>query len=178
MLESRRLYLRRLERTDLERSLKWINTPEIMIMMGSRGPRTAFHQEKWFESVATSQTNIVLALCQKEDHRHIGNLSLFNIDYIDRNAGMTIFIADSELRGKKYGPEATWLLLEYAFDYLNLNKVYAKTDNPGAARMYEKLGFIKEGVLRQQSFQDGEYVDKIAYGILRSEFDRSMDYVE
>lgn len=170
MLTGKNVYLRRLEQSDLERSHKWINTPEIMVMMGSRGPRTAYHQDRWFESIATSQTNIVFALCQVEDDRHIGNVSLFNIDYIDRNAGLTIFIADQEMRGKKYGQQAIMLLLDYAFNYLNLHKVYCKTDNSAAAGMYEKLGFLKEGVLRQQSYQDGQYVDKIVFGILRDEY--------
>jgi len=172
MLKGKRLYLRRLEFSDLERTHKWINAPEIMVMMGSRGPRTLMQQERWFESIASSRTNIVFALCLISNDEHIGNLSLFNIDYIDRNAGMTIFIFDKKYRGKGYGPESTRLLMEYAFDYLNLHKVYCKTDNPGAARMYESLGMKKEGIMRQQSFQFGKYVDKTIFGILNLEFIR------
>lgn len=172
MLTGENTYLRRLEKIDLERSLKWINDPSIMVIMGVWGPRTAYHQERWYEEIAVSKTNLVFALCLKESDEHIGNLSLFDIDYINRNAGLTIFIADEGHRGGGVGTEAVRLLVEYAFDYLNLHRVYCRTNNEIAAKLYERIGFVKEGVSRQSSYEFGQYMDKVLYGLLKNDYEK------
>lgn len=170
MLRGDEVYLRRLESGDLEHCHSWINDPSIFTIMGVFGPRSYAEQLSWFESLVGSRTNLVFALCRVEDDLHIGNVSLFDIDYISRNAGLTVFIAEEAHRGEGYGTEAVSLLCEYAFGYLNLHKVYCKTDNAVAGKLYESLGFKQEGVLRAQTYRDGAYMDKLLYGVLRSEF--------
>jgi RimJ/RimL family protein N-acetyltransferase len=63
------------------------------------------------------------------------------------------------LQGKGYGTEAVKLLLKFAFNDLNLNKVYLKVfqNNERAIKCYLKAGFVKEGLLRKESFIDGSY---------------------
>lgn len=173
MLRGAKVFLRKLEETDLDQSLAWVNDPEIFITMGLWGPRTAAEQREWFKSIATSRKNLIFALCFTDSSEHIGNVSLFDIDYRSRNAGITIFIPDPSLQGKGYGPEALGLLCVYAFDYLNLHKVYAKTDNPHAAKMYERIGFIQEGHAREHVFRYGAYVDKYSYGLIAREYKRA-----
>lgn len=174
ILQGDDVYLRRLAREDLSRTLPWINDEEIMVIMGVRGPRNREMQEDWFENLKTREDNIVFAICLNESNDHIGNVSLFDINYIDSNAGLTVFIGDEENRGSGFGTEAVELLLRYAFDYLNLHKVYCKTnaENP-AVGLYKNIGFKQEGMLREQSYEYGEYVDKIKMGILAREFDHS-----
>jgi RimJ/RimL family protein N-acetyltransferase len=97
-------------------------------------------------------------------------LSLFDIDLRNSNAGLTIIIPDENEQGKGYGTESVKILCDYAFRFLGLNKVYCKTDNPYASKMYERIGFMHEGTLRKQSYRYGEYVDKLCFGLLRVEF--------
>ena len=175
MLLGEKVYLRRLERSDLEKSLRWINNPEIMVIMGVFGPRTALEQEQWYEGIAQSRSNLIFAVCLVNNSEHIGNISLFDIDYINRNAGLSIFLAEPEHQGCGYGAEAVRLMVEYAFVYLNLHKVYSKTERLEAARMYERVGFKKEGVLREHEFKYGQYTDKLVYGLLRTEFGRDEE---
>ncbi|MBX3492693.1 MAG: GNAT family N-acetyltransferase [Parvibaculum sp.] len=170
LLHGGKVFLRRLEESDLERCERWINMPEIYTIMGVFGPRTRTEQEVWYRNISTSRTNLVYAVCLAKDGRHIGNLSLFDVNYMHRNAGVTVFIADEEHRSGGLGLEAVSLACEYAFDYLNMHKLHAKTDNPVAGKLYLKLGFVQEGVLRQQSYYSGKYVDKILFGLLRDEF--------
>ena len=168
-----RVVLRRLEESDLERCEQWINMPEIYTIMGVFGPRTKMEQAAWYKSIAASRTNLVFAICLASDGTHIGNLSLFDVNYMHRNAGVTVFIADERHRSSGLGVEAVSLACEYAFDYLNMHKLHAKTDNPVAGKLYLKLGFVQEGLLRQQSFYSGRYIDKVLYGVLRDEFVRA-----
>jgi len=83
-----------------------------------------------------------------------------------------IHIGEEECRGKGYGTEATQLMLSYAFETLNLNRVELGVYdfNKQAIHVYEKAGFIREGIKRQDKFVNGRYADALIYGILASEY--------
>ena len=65
------------------------------------------------------------------------------------------------------------MMIKYVFDDLGFRRLksYTHSGNEASMRFQEKLGFIKEAVLRQEYFFDGEYVDGIDYGMLRKEYD-------
>jgi RimJ/RimL family protein N-acetyltransferase len=172
MLTGNKMYLRILEETDLEKTLGWINDPDLMVLMGVRGPKTLMMQKRWFEELNKNSDKIIFAICIKESDEHIGNVSLYSIDLIHRNAGLSIFIFDKKFHHKGYGTEALILLLEYAFNYLNLHRVYCKTSSEykEAMNIYRKLGFCEEGKLRQHEFHKGEYIDKIIMGLIKNDF--------
>jgi RimJ/RimL family protein N-acetyltransferase len=81
-------------------------------------------------------------------------------------------LGEPEEWGKGYGSEATRLVLRYAFETLNLNRVWLHVYeyNERGLRAYEKAGFRREGRLRQEMFRDGRYWDTIVMGILRDEW--------
>jgi len=74
---------------------------------------------------------------------------------------------------KGYATEATHLLIGHAFETLNLNRVWLHVydKNPRALRAYEKVGFKKEGVLRQDHYREGRYWNTIVMAILREEWE-------
>ncbi len=75
-------------------------------------------------------------------------------------------------RGQGYGTEAVELLLDFGFRDLNLHRIYLHvfSHNAAAIRVYEKSGFVREGLLRQTAYIDGEYRDVILMGIIREEY--------
>ena len=170
---SKRTFLRVLEASDIQRTQAWINQPEIGEIMGYL-PRSLQHQEEWFSTVTRDSTKFIFAICRIDTKEHIGNVALGRIDYINRNAMLSIFIARESERGNGAGSEALTGILDFAFFRLNLHRVYLQTSlaYPGAVAFYEKHGFSKEGVLRQQTFHFGTFHDKHIYGILREEFIR------
>jgi len=169
MLSDGKLYIRRLEKTDLDRTWRWLNQPEIFQRIGVLAPISKSRQEAWFEQMDKQNDKFVFAICLSQGDEHIGNLSLDTIDYRHRTARLSIFIAESDQRGGGFGSRAIKLLLQYAFDFLNLNRVWCKVtdDADNLPAFYEKLGFQIEGKMRQHEFIDGKYVDKIILGILR-----------
>lgn len=169
MLKGSRVFLRPLEPYDLDKTLEWINDPEIFITMGVFGPRSSQSQKDWYNGLVNNRNNLVFAVCNL-NNIHIGNVSLFDVDYRNRNAALTIFLYGDENQGKGYGPDVLRLLIEYGFNYLNLERIYCKTDNKHAAKVYERLGFKHEGTLRKQAYRKGAYVDKYVYGLLRDEY--------
>jgi diamine N-acetyltransferase len=172
MLEDGLIYLRKLEETDLDRTWEWVNDPDFFLMMGVDAPVTKTAQKRWFDKLDRINCKIVFAICLREGDKHVGNVSLDLIDYRHRNARLSIVLADPALRGRGIGSQAIELLLEYAFSFLNLHRLYCKAA-AGDARIlsfYSKLGFKLEGQLREHEYISGRYVDKIILGLLREEW--------
>ena len=73
---------------------------------------------------------------------------------------------------KNIATEATHLLLKYAFEELNLNKVSGSVvvDNIGSWKVAEKIGFKYEGTLKEHKYIDGKYRDEKCYGYLKSDW--------
>lgn len=77
-----------------------------------------------------------------------------------------------DAQGAGYATAGSGLLLDHAFDRLGLHKVRARTfaGNDPSRRVLEKLGFSEEGVLREEAFVDGEWVDQVYYGLTDPEW--------
>lgn len=164
------VFLRKLEEADLDRCWKWISDPEVFVTMGVCGPVTKTAQKRWFDELDRSRTKIVFAICLCEGEKHVGNVSLDMIDYRHRNARVAICIPDAALRGQGIGTRAMRLVQGYAFNFLNLHRLYCKTTagNEPVVRFYQRLGFVIEGCLRQHEFVRGRYVDKLILGAVRT----------
>jgi RimJ/RimL family protein N-acetyltransferase len=173
MLSDDLIYLRKLESTDLDGTWVWINDPEVYLKIGSQVPISKSAQQKWFERVDQSSDKIILAICLKDGDVHVGNVSLDSIENRHRTARLSIFIGNSAQRGKSIGSRAIRLLAAYAFNFLNLNKIWCKAtagDN-GIVKFYENLGFKQEGAMRRHEYIEGRYVDKLIFGLIKDEFD-------
>ena len=112
-----------------------------------------------------------LAIERISDGAFIGwcGLTRWNPDY--RSAAMGYCLHDAAW-GHGYATEAGRALLRWAFDTLDLNRVQAETDtrNMAAARVLEKLGFVREGTLREDCVVNGEVSDSGIYGLIRRQW--------
>ncbi len=97
------------------------------------------------------------------------HLTRWNPDYRSASLG---YCLDDSAWGHGYATEAGRALLQWAFDTLDLNRVQAETDtrNAASARVLEKLGFVREGTLREDCIVNGEVSDSWVYGLLRREW--------
>ena len=87
------------------------------------------------------------------------------------------YCPDDAAWGHGYATEAGRALLQWAFDRLDLNRVQAETDtrNVASARVLEKLGFVREGTLREDCVVNGEVSDSWVYGLIRRQWQPSPD---
>jgi RimJ/RimL family protein N-acetyltransferase len=92
-----------------------------------------------------------------------------------RSATMGYCLSDAAW-GQGFATEAAGALLQWAFATLNLNRVQAQTDtrNTASGRVLEKLGFVREGTLREDCIVDGEVSDSWVYGLLRRQWKPRM----
>jgi RimJ/RimL family protein N-acetyltransferase len=168
-----RVYLRALEPEDLAGPyVEWMNDYEVTRFLETgMFPVTTAALQRYLEATA-APTSVLLAIVEKSSGRHVGNIKLGPVHALHRRADLGIMLGDKRSWGRGYGREAVDLLLAYAFDRLNLNKVtlglYA--DHEAALRLYEGAGFKIEGTQRQQLFRDGAYRDRHVMGILREEY--------
>ncbi len=104
---------------------------------------------------------------EAQDH-FSGVIELVEIDYIHRNCEIQIAILP-QYQGHGYAKSAMIKGIEYAFNVLNLNKIYLYVDveNEKVIHIYQELGFVTEGKLLQQFFSSGQYHDSYFMGILR-----------
>jgi [ribosomal protein S5]-alanine N-acetyltransferase len=124
--------------------------------------------------LAEEGTGARLAIDLASDGRFIGwcALARWNPDF--RSAALGYCLGDAAW-GHGYATEAAGAVLQWAFDTLDLNRVQAETDtrNVASARVLEKLGFVREGTLREDCVVNGDVSDSWVYGLLRREWQPS-----
>lgn len=169
-MSSNPVTIRPLELSDISKLSKWLSSSYIGEVMGYF-PQSEYHQVEWFKKATLDTTKFIFAICDGTEN-YIGNVALGNINYIDRNADLSIFIADENDRRNGSGTIAVELILEFGFLRLNLNKIKVRTTEiyEGSISFWQKLGFVREGIMRQEKYQFGEYHDKVILSLLRSEF--------
>ena len=140
--------------------------------MGFRFPIQLDTAKEWLKNVReqNSKSRIVFAIRHKKNL--VGTISLHSIEQYQRKSLFGIYIGETAHRNKGIGYVSTCLILDYAFNGLDFRKVSLEVtdNNPSAIALYERIGFVKEGIRRQEYFVDGKYIDTHMYGILKEEF--------
>jgi RimJ/RimL family protein N-acetyltransferase len=167
-----RLYFRPLEREDAPRLTAYINDPAVRRTLLMYRPMSVGQEQAWLDGLGKDEHHVVVGIARQSDDALIGATGLHRIDSRGRHAELGLSLGDRSAWGQGFGTEATRMMLDYAFGTLNLNRVWLQVyaSNAPAIRVYEKTGFRKEGVQREQHFLEGRYEDGVLMGILRSEW--------
>lgn len=171
MIEGQKVRLRALEENDLERCYRWVNDPEVTEHLTIRFPMSTQQERQWLLQASSGDGDRSFAI-ETADGEHIGNIGLHRINWLDRNAELGILIGEKRHWNQGYGTDAIRTLLKFAFEEMNLHRVYLRVDadNPRAIRCYEKCGFVMEGTLRHGTYRRGRYKDQHVMSVLAHEF--------
>jgi RimJ/RimL family protein N-acetyltransferase len=106
------------------------------------------------------------------DGSYVGEVVLNDIDSHNRSAFFRTALAGQEHYNRGYGSEAIALLLDFAFNTLRLHRIELEVFvfNPRAIHVYEKLGFVREGLKREVLLWDGVYNDAIVMAMLERDY--------
>lgn len=175
-LESQRLYLRPLEKEDLDPLRQWANNPGIRGLTGEVTPTTQTGLEEFLQKLQTDASRVWFGIVLKDGHRLIGECGLLRMFPPWRTTDLSIILGDQAAWGKGYGTEAMYLLLDYAFGHLNFHRVSIGVvgSNERALRFYEKAGFKREGLQRDGYYYNHAYQDFVMLSILEDEFRASQ----
>lgn len=153
--------------------VKWINNPKVRKYARDIIPNSVDDAKRWFEPSERGIPDYIgFVIWHKKDKKPIGIIELSLIDWINGWANVGISIGEPAYWNKNIATESTELLIQYAFNELNLNKLQAGTaiENIGSWNVAEKIGFLIEGIKKHEMYVDGKYVDEKTYGLLKEDW--------
>lgn len=172
MIKTDHIYLNSLKYNDISLIFEWIKNNKQFLFNSLNNPINDLQHCECFEQIQKRNDKVMFGIRLIEDDKLIGLCQLCNINWQHRCSELDILISDIRTQGIGYETEATRLLLNFAFSDLNLHRVnlHVFETNYRAIRMYEKIGFVREGVMRKMAHIDGKYIDVLIMGILRDEY--------
>lgn len=172
-LVGQRCYLSPCSPDDAATWARWENDLAIAIPLGDEAYQLSSPARValWIDEINRHGEH-VFDIVTLEDDVLIGRAMLFNLNRVDRHGMVGLMIGEQAYQNRGYGTEALILLLDYAFNLLNLNSVRLGTFafNKRALRVYEKVGFREVGRWRQARLIAGKAYDAVMMDMLASEF--------
>ncbi len=164
--------IRPITEADTDNIIRWRNAPSVVEHFIYRTPLTAEAHLNWLHNRV--ETGDVAQFIIMDGETPVGSVYLRDIDRVNRKCEYGIFIGEESCRGKGVGSAAAKLALAYAFEELNMNRVFLRVfaDNRRAVKSYENAGFRYEGTFRQDVMIDGRGQDMEFYAILREEWQK------
>lgn len=175
LLRGERVWLTALSRADAAVMARWEYDSEYLRLMDSSPahPRSEEEILRWIDSVAKAHDVFTFGIRLTDTDELIGWAQLDGIEWAHRTTSLGIGIGNRNFWNQGYGAEAMALVINFAFNELNLHRIYLTvfSYNTRAMRLYEKLGFKREGIYREHLRRDGQRYDMLVYGLLRHEWD-------
>lgn len=170
ILKNGQILLRAIEEEDASVLCELINDPEIEhAVVGWSYPVSLAQQKKWIAALDNNCGTVRYAI--DAGNGIIGVAMLTSLDFKNRTANMNIKLT-KESQGHGYAIQAMELLIAYCFEELNLFCLTANVleSNKASQKLWEKLGFRRDGVLRSRVFKANVYHDLFAYSLLKDEY--------
>ena len=164
------IHLRRLEIKDAEGMHEWMNDSKVTEYFDlSETQKTMKSIQTFIKHCQIHQTSLHYAIVDESD-TYLGTISLKNIHLKNKHAEYAIVLRKSA-QGRGLGKQASELLIDKAFHELGLHKIYlnAITTNTIAIKLYEKLGFVRQGSFKDHLYLQGHYIDLYYYELLLGE---------
>lgn len=175
MIKGEKVYLSAIEKEDLKQLMKWRNLPHYRKNFREYREINLDMQENWYKTkVLNDLSTIMFSIKLVEDDSLIGCCGLCYINWVNRNADLSLYIGwnESYIDDQGFADESCKLLFKYGFDELGLNKIWTEIYEFDKKKyeLYNKLGFNKDGILRQQYYHEGKWWDSYIMSLLKSEF--------
>ena len=178
LLRGSRVRLTALTQSDLPTLVQWHQNPDFLRLFDALPacPKTEAALAQWIDDTNRATDTFLFAARSLDNDQLIGYVELDGILWPHRVSGISIAIGEAKQWGKGYGSEVMQLVLQFAFDELNLHRIQLTvfSYNERAIALYEKLGFQREGVHREHLQRDGKRYDMYLYGLLRSEWEKGL----
>jgi len=158
-----KITFRQLAEKDLPDRVRWFNDPEVARYFGPqvRSGTTIAKQRKWLKNLKDQDDRMDFIITV--DSKPVGSMGLIEINKVDKNAGLYIFIGEKNFWGTGVAVDALKFLADKTFKKLKLHKLWLHVYSPNARaiRCYEKFGFKTEAHLPEMVLLDGKYHDEI-----------------
>lgn len=177
MLSSDFVFLKPLVIEDAELIYQWKNDISLVhLLMSKPIPVSLDETKEWLDRTLKDKNQITLGIkinqVDSKEELLIGVIRLMFIDWINRKSELGIYIGNEKYRGIGIGKKAINLVLNYAFCFLNLHKIYLQVSesNKAAINLYKSVGFQVEGIRREEFWNKTSYENVVSMGILKHEY--------
>ena len=162
-----RVSLRTVERDDAEFVQRAHNDPDVRVPLGLDDPENGSQAEEYVEESVEDDGSVNLLVCVDGDP--VGQVVAMHARWTRPELSYWVL---PEYQGEGYATEAVSLLIDYVFDTFEARGLYAQAYayNEASWKLLERLGFGREGRLREDRFVRGAYRDTVHYGLLREEW--------
>jgi RimJ/RimL family protein N-acetyltransferase len=157
------------ERFITDTYLGWLRDTEInRYLVEPNQDTTLADVRDYCHRLISSERDYFFAILDRVTGRHIGNLRLGPIDAAARHCQLGMLIGDRDYHGRGFGTEAVNLATSFCFEVLRMHKVHLNVvdENRAAVRIYEKNGFVTEGLLKDHIFLGGRFYDLRLMGLM------------
>lgn len=162
-----KISIRKFEEKDIENKVKWINDERNNRFLHYDLPLIYENTLTWYKRIKDLETRYDAVI--ECDGVPVGLIGLLSVDYKNLKAEYYICLGEQDYKGRGIAKTASKLLIDYGFEKLGLNKIYLYTEeeNVGAQKLFEKLGFEKEGFFRDDLIYNGRKINRYAYALLK-----------
>ncbi len=159
--ETAGIFLRLMTAADTDLIVAWRNKDAVRKNFIYQELFTREGHENWIRTRVETGQVVQMIICDDATGKPLGSVYIRDIDREHNKAEYGIFIGEDDARGRGIGTAAAKLMLRYCFEEEGLHRVYLRAfaDNLQAIRSYEKAGFAREGLLRDDVRIGGEYRD-------------------
>lgn len=179
IIRGEQVLLRFIEPDDLEDIRGMTNDADQEFMIGGWSfPTAKKHQEEWYQRVLVDRNNLRLAI--EFEGSFVGLVTLTDIDWKNSKAESGIRLTLNAPKQKGIATDALKALLKYAFEELNLQRVYATVleHNLASKKLHDKCGYVVEGTLRKSIYKRGSYHSVYVMGFLKEEYLKKYNNVQ
>lgn len=172
MLTGKLVRLRPVEPADFECLWRWGQDPDVVRWMSSGYPESLEQaRRRLAEAPRNGYENCRFIIESLSDRRAVGFVRLRGAKPEVGNAELDIQLGEKDVWGRGYATEAMRLACRYGFDEMRLHRISLDfvAENTAARRVYEKVGFVEEGRVRECFRRDGRWHDMILMGLLEGE---------
>lgn len=147
--------------------LSWLNDAEVTRYMEIFQPYTKDQLLEFLKKAESNEELLFWAIHVKESGKHIGNIKIDPVNRRHRHAELGLMIGDKEEWGKGYAREATEKIVQYCFEQEHLHKITlgVLAENVQAIKLYEKVGFEREGIYREHVIFENQFCSVIRMAI-------------
>lgn len=171
-IKGNKIVLRAVSLKDAELLMGLINDPETERMLGGSSFPVSFEEQESWIAAQQGRTDVLRCIVMLEnDETGLGTVFLTDIDSKNGVAQVHIKMDKNRGRGRGYGKDALNTLVNYAFEEMRLNCIYAEVleSNIPSQTLFEKCGFKKEGLLRSRVYKEGKYNNMVSFSKLKKD---------
>ncbi|MEU9830928.1 GNAT family protein [Streptosporangium sp. NPDC048047] len=172
MLTGELVRLRPMEPSEAEHLWRWNSDPEVMRWMDEGYPQTLAQVARRCEDrPVNSYDDVLLGVETLDGGRLIGLVRLSDAQPEIGRATFDVYIGEKDCWGRGYATDATREMCRYGFGRMRLHSIELSvvTENVSAIHVYEKVGFVREGRLREVFRRDGRWYDMFLMSMLEGE---------